>query len=388
VKIRPHPHRGRYESQRPEDPDLPVDLLLIARPAAEDTYGAWVVRGALVGAPSSEPSWVPGWMDPAYADSDPRVVWNYLRDTGANGVNWEVLQFKIETLDHAAALAGHYSAELTADGHPHGLTGGSNKQPVKEMPPAASDPEERDQSPDPCDTHFHMSVPYPVAEALSWRLAVEIVRRHPKDLWLVQTNPFGDYDCLTLRSITHPAAGPSIHIPRHGHHAQIQWFGAPSDAPASPALLSWGDYYAADDPRAWLRNIDRLAGLAAPIGPLPASTPSSLALRWIAAFLTTQLGSRKPWHARTVWHNDGPTPDGFSRFPAAAAWLRNQPNTDAASRVWFLRREGIDEVAVGADGTLWRAEDAADPVDLMTTYRDAGSNLIQLLARTAADLAG
>lgn len=234
MRIRPHPHRGRYESERPEDPDFPVDLLLIARPAAEDTHGAWVVRGALVSAPSSEPSWVPGWRDPAYADSDPRVVWSYLRDTGANAVNWEVLEFKIETLDHAAALAGHYSAELTADGHPHGLTGGSKKQPVKEMPLVASDPEERDQSPDPCDTHFHMSVPYPVAEALSWRLAVEIVRRHPKDLWLVQTNPFGDYDCLTLRSITHPASGPSIHINRHGYHAQIQWFGTPPDAPASP----------------------------------------------------------------------------------------------------------------------------------------------------------
>ena len=46
-----------------------------------------------------------------------------------------------------------------------------------------------------------IDLPYPVINALAWWLASELIRRHPKELRVIETHPGGGmYDCLTLVS--------------------------------------------------------------------------------------------------------------------------------------------------------------------------------------------
>lgn len=46
-----------------------------------------------------------------------------------------------------------------------------------------------------------IDLPYPVVNALAWWVASELIRRHPKDLRVIETHPGGGmYDCLTLIS--------------------------------------------------------------------------------------------------------------------------------------------------------------------------------------------
>ena len=46
-----------------------------------------------------------------------------------------------------------------------------------------------------------IDLPYPVVNALAWWLVSELIRRHPKELRVIETNPGGGmYDCLTLVS--------------------------------------------------------------------------------------------------------------------------------------------------------------------------------------------
>jgi len=135
-------------------------------------------------------------------------------------------------------------------------------------------------------------MPFSVGEPLTWRLAVELVRRHPDELWLVRTYPMdGQYDCLTVRRLAAPMIGPSIQLNRLGTHVSIDWFGPKQHAPANIPIASWGDPLLDTDPLQWSRMVEQLAGLDSTRS-MPPSTPSSIALRWITAFLTAQIGSR------------------------------------------------------------------------------------------------
>lgn len=234
-------------------------------------------------------------------------------------------------------------------------------------------------------THVEVGAPFSVAEVLTWRVAVEIVRRHPDRLWVVQTYPMDFYDALTIRPLRALKTAPGIDLNRLGAHMRVGWFGQPGDPrqPDAP-ILSWGNLFGDGDARDWLRHIDELAGLPASTHKLPASTPSSIALRWISAFLSTQLASRPRWRAHNTWF-DGDPQQYLAEFPAAARFAEMWGPSGTA-HVWILRTDdGSRTAAVCADGTLHLP--GREPTDLTSAYRAHGSSILGLLGATGAELA-
>lgn len=87
-----------------------------------------------------------------------------------------------------------------------------------------------------------------VLEAASWRLASELVRRHPDRLRILRTHPGGgQYDCLTVT--TRAADGGVIQLNRLGTIQVHERFGSTEAPPSEP--VEWDTYLRAD-PREFL----------------------------------------------------------------------------------------------------------------------------------------
>ena len=168
---------------------------------------------------------------------------------------------------------------------------------------------------------------------------------------------------------------------------EVGWLGQPDLAPQGEPFLSWGDAYAQPDPREWLEQVEKTAGLPPPHTTLPPSTSSSLSMRWIAAFLAMQAGSRPRWSAWNDWSevDMGSHPADFDKIPDAAKWLRSRGAGAAAARVLFVgtydgsTRE--PRFALSAEGHLWRAD--AEPVELRRLYETSGRQLFRTVVETA-----
>ena len=305
-------HQGWFDED-PQDPNLKTELLLIER-AIGDSHGPWHVDGALVKELGSDPQWVDGWTDD-YWTADAKGLWDYLVDKGGgNLVTWEIGFLRIASPENASKVAAYYNEQFSK-GNPFGLT-----KPESVPQPIVDEVFEETEEPnasDPCEEHVHVAMPFAAADPLTWRLAVELVRRHPEELWIIRTFPLdGFYDCLSIRRLPDPLlSSGSIEINRNGSHVKVGWLGNPDDASEGEPLLSWGDSYAEPDPRTWLRILEATAGLLPPRKRLPPSTPSSLALRWVATFLSMQTGSRPRWTAWNDWNevNFGQHPGDLDR---------------------------------------------------------------------------
>jgi len=128
-----------------------------------------------------------------------------------------------------------------------------------------------------------------VLEAVSWRLASELVRRHPDTTSLMSGHPGGgQYDCLMV----FPTAGPSgdVQLNRNGRiHVLERFDGRPPDA-WEPT--TWEEYMGAD-PREFLRRLEIAAGLPEP-HEVPSATPATLIYRVLAAVASTAIKSVHP----------------------------------------------------------------------------------------------
>lgn len=372
---------GWFDENLPDD--LEVELLVIER-AVSSMYGPWQVGGAMIRVPGQTPRWVEGWVDD-YWLADPASLWEYFVEKGGgNAYTYEVAFLRIEQPADAEAVIHHLEGVL-ANGHPLGLTA-----PVEEV--AATDPTPADIVPDvepddPCDNHFHVDVPFVVADAMTWQLAVELVRRHPADLWVIRTFPMdGHYDCLSVRRLGDVLTSPSVAINRHGSHVKVDRL---SDAHIDEELplLSWGDAFAMADPRDWIRRVEDAAGLRPTRTGLPPSTRSSIALRWVGMLLRMQVGGRERWTAWNDWSQVdwGEPATDFDAVPEARDWLRTRKDHRAAAHVWFVGTDNGDDrrihFAVNSEGTLWPA--SGKPVDLMAAYRGNGSSISRLVIETA-----
>ena len=227
---------------------------------------------------------------------------------------------------------------------------------------------------------------FPVSSRrLAWQIGAQLVRRHRALLWLVRTYPFdGFYDCLTVRLLATPAYPPSIMFNLPGSGAAVHPMIGPRVGTDDQVVLRWHEPLLASDPRDFLLELESHAALPPP-ATLPPSTPSSLAIRWIAAFFAAQLGGRDRWTAHNVWpdelHLDA-TP--FKRFPAAWEWVRQRGN-DFSVLVWFLTSGKGPDIAVAANGVVWRA-DRKEPIDLVSTYARCQRSATALVGRTVPDL--
>lgn len=370
----------------PPNPELTTELLLIERPI-DSFHGPWRIDGALVKEPGREPQWVEGWID-TYWSADAKQLWDYFMDKGGgNGNTWEIGFLRIASPADAPEVVVHYNDKYSVE-NPYGLTEAATL-PKPVLHDSVKDIEQK--AGDPCEDHVHVDMPFAAADALTWRLASELVRRHPEDLWVIRTFPLdGFYDCLSIRRLPDPLTSPaSIEINRRGTHVKVGWFGQPQSASDNEPFLSWGDAYAQPDPRDWLKRLEESAGLEAPRSTLPPSTPSSLAVRWIALFLAMQAGSRPRWTAWNDWSevDFGSPPADFEKIPRAGKWLRSHGGGSAAARVLFVGTyEGSTRqphIALSVEGNLWQSNN--ETVELPRVYAATGRRLATTVVETAAE---
>lgn len=85
------------------------------------------------------------------------------------------------------------------------------------------------------DKQWDLQLTLPIAEVLTWRLASELVRRHPNLLWVDHSLPIPDanYDCLAIYRMDDPQRG-AILLNRLGTSTNPVWLGdrpPPSEPP-------------------------------------------------------------------------------------------------------------------------------------------------------------
>lgn len=128
-----------------------------------------------------------------------------------------------------------------------------------------------------------------VVEAASWRLASEMVRRHPTALRLIRGHPGGGQsDCLWLL----PLIGNQgdVRLNRVGTIQVLDRFdGRPAD---EWGATTWNDYLFAE-PRGFLDRLERAAGLPTPTH-VPTATPRTLTYRVLAAIAATAFKTVHP----------------------------------------------------------------------------------------------
>jgi hypothetical protein len=196
-----------------------------------------------------------------------------------------------------------------------------------------------------------------VLEAASWRLASELVRRHPVTTRMIHTHPGGGlYDCLTITSPT--GDGGTVHLNRNGTIQVHARFDGRADERWEPT--DWDDYLRAD-PRDFLDRLERACGLPSPAH-VPSSTPATLTYRLLAALATTAVKSVHPIEIHsgqldTSGHGSGPNValDSFSGIPEERR--RAQDNDlfrQAGYRFWIVLREHVPILAFLTRKWAWR----------------------------------
>lgn len=210
-----------------------------------------------------------------------------------------------------------------------------------------------------------------VLEAASWRLASELVRRHPRTTRILITHPGGgQYDCLTITSGA--ADGGTIQLNRSGTIQVHQRFDGRSADEWPPT--EWDDYLRAD-PREFLDRLEQAAGLSTP-SHVPPSDPTTITYRVLAALTATAVKTVHPitiesGQIDTSGYGGGPNPvlDVFRSIPDE---LRRARDDDLFGqpgyRFWIVRRDRVPILAIEQDdGTAWTPHHPGG-VDLLGLY--------------------
>lgn len=218
-----------------------------------------------------------------------------------------------------------------------------------------------------------------VLEAASWRLASELVRRHPLTTRVLHTHPGGgQYDCLTVTSPT--TNGGKIHLNRNGTIQVHQRFDDLSEPQWEPT--SWDEYLRAD-PREFLDGLERAAGLPTPPH-VPPSDPMTLTYRVLAALAASAVKSVHPieihsGYIDTSGYGGGPN-DALDLFPAIPDELRRSRAADLFGepgyRFWLVLRDRVPILAFEQDeGMAWTAHHA-EGTDLLGLYELSRHNVL------------
>lgn len=239
-----------------------------------------------------------------------------------------------------------------------------------------------------------MQLPQPFAEAASWRLAAELVRRHPDDLWVVETHPMtGQYDCLTILERSGDRRfEPIFQLNRMpgGHVTPRSWFSTQTDR------ANWLDVvFSSDLRREIVVPLERLEGLSVP-GETPSTTPRSIGARVIATALWTRLATSPLSALNGVNDSSGMFGSGvrsglFSAFTGLEAEIAGHDPDELdghpAYHYWFLTGtvDGATERPIlGIDthrGLVWSKR--LQKADLMSLYDQCDREINLLVARLA-----
>jgi hypothetical protein len=211
------------------------------------------------------------------------------------------------------------------------------------------------------ELHHYGGTPRQAREALVWRLLSEVVRRHPKDLW-IDVEGGGQYFRINLCRRIGGELRLIVCVNAAGANCmRAQEVADSAGEPTATTGFLWPRVFHEEDPREVVREFERWVGLAQPSGPLPPSTPASLAIRWVAMFLNLQIGGRHGWTARSreSWSGDD-------------AWLAPVPRSmnqvlvctvDPPEAVFLLSPEGD---LWGRDGSHFRLADVHRSKSSMT----------------------
>lgn len=219
-----------------------------------------------------------------------------------------------------------------------------------------------------------------VLEAVSWRLASELVRRHPDSTRLIRAFPAHGYDLLWIQAASNIEKG-DIRLNRNGTiQVHKRFDGRP---PAEDFGATEWDAYLRADPHDFLLALEASAGLAKPTQ-VPATTPTTLVYRIFAAIASTAVKSVHPidiqsGYINTDGYGGGPNPV-LDTFPSIPNGLRHPKAGDfddePGYRFWIVHRDGKPVLVVEQTEALaWtRHHDVAFP--LMGLYEESRRHLL------------
>lgn len=236
---------------------------------------------------------------------------------------------------------------------------------------------------EPAETEPEFLPSRQLLEAVSWRVAAELIRRHPSRLRAIETHPGGgQYDCLTVMDRRGPQLG-HIDLNRIGTAHVHRRFDRPDEDGYHRYHGFWGAYLSSDPIRV-LRALERHAGLP-DVRKLPPSTRASLSFRLAAACIApVALGVRK-WEWRngfldtSGWTSE-PRETLFTAFPGADARRTVRVDGDQLPpeyRFWFLLRDEEPILALETTGWLWRH--SGGTLDLKSAYQHTGRRLLPIV---------
>lgn len=228
------------------------------------------------------------------------------------------------------------------------------------------------------DAAFTPAPRYVIAQ--SWWIASELARRHP-GLVIHEMHPGGGmYDCLALLS---PGdLQPFIQLNRVG---TLQVMSMHKYRP------TWAETFEAKSPHSVVKEIEDVAGLRMS-AKAPASTPRTLAYRFIAAALNATVNDRHRWDARNEFidsSDDNLTVlNGYlAGFPDARRSMPATPQIglwhEPESHYWALLRDETPVAIVSIEGVIYRPD---HQIDLSTEYRRHDSRMLPVVATALADV--
>ncbi|MBA4248549.1 MAG: hypothetical protein C0444_09700 [Microbacterium sp.] len=312
----------------------------------------------------------------------------YLTDSSsAYNANWSIVDSELTMPEILITLQERFFAvehpEPTLSGRADGLPGhkqdSEGREEDSDLPKEDSVGRKEDSGEDEGKTSaFTPAHRYVIAQ--SWWVASELARRHP-DLVIHEMHPGGGmYDCLALLS---PGdLKPFVQLNRVG---TIHVMSTPE------YRTTWAEALEAASPHAVVKEIEQVADLKMP-AKAPASTPRTLAYRFIAATLNATLNDRYRWDARNEFFDsseDNPTVlNGYlAGFPEVRRSLPATPQMglwhEPESHYWALLRNDSPVAIVSIEGVVYRPD---RQIDLTTEYRRHDSRMQPVVASALADV--
>jgi hypothetical protein len=237
-------------------------------------------------------------------------AFNYWWEKDGNVYTDAVFHYFAKNQDAAERLADLRRDELAAGWQP--------------LPPLSHGDElEPDDDHAATDGPPPLHLPHKIASAVVWRLASELVRRHPDRLW-VYPEGGGLYDRVTLVDRAGSTSKWLLTMNANGSNSNFE----------SGQTMHWTAVVRdGADPFDWIREAEEMCGLPKPSNPIPSSTPASLVPRLVASFLANQVASRFHW-----WPSSSdalPREEGW-HLQLVEEWCRAHPGREF--EVVFLRR--------------------------------------------------